>query len=432
MAGDVTTRNVVTVTVDTSLPAMLRLCKTSGLGSKIGEKAVVGARRKTLSHRVLHSFGLASCGFHFSAGEYWRGPVLEHQRHFGGNVRHNQFRACEYNAYYSPASERRSLNVLFISACSFSAAALTGWPAQLASKCRGSLSAVADCLYGGVYKREAVMKDLLAVVTPVPDDSVGCAADYALALASSMGAHVTFLIAEIEPDIFASMAEPDNMLSCSEITDVPTKAVRVARTIELVQAAAKLKNVSCTVLEGFSPSLRDLLIGQAQVHDCTVLDARGPLRHPRQGLIEGVLFASGRPIILVPPTAFPLVEETVLVAWDATRSAVRALHDALPLLIRAREVFVISVTGDKEFSAVELGSHICRYLSRWNIRSRFELVERGSGSVGGVLFDYAARIKANLVVMGGFGHPREREFLFGSATRDVFQSGFSTAVLLSH
>jgi len=276
------------------------------------------------------------------------------------------------------------------------------------------------------------MKDLLAVVTSVSDDSIGCAADYALALANRMGAHVTFLIAEIEPDISAPMAEPDNMQSFSETIDGPTKAARVARAMELAQTAAKLKNVSCTVLDGFCPSLRELLIDKAQVHDCTVLEARGPLRYPRQGLIEGVLFGSGRPIILIPSTALPLVEETVLVAWDATRAAVRALHDALPLLIRAREVFVVSVTDDKEFRAVDSGPHVCRYLSLWNVKSRFELIVRGSRSVGGVLFDYAARIKANLVVMGGFGHPREREFLFGSATRDIFQSGFSTAVLLSH
>lgn len=56
MAGDVTTRNVVTVTVDTSLPAMLRLCKTSGLGSKIGEKAVVGhGERRSVIGFYIHS-----------------------------------------------------------------------------------------------------------------------------------------------------------------------------------------------------------------------------------------------------------------------------------------------------------------------------------------------------------------------------------------
>jgi nucleotide-binding universal stress UspA family protein len=276
------------------------------------------------------------------------------------------------------------------------------------------------------------MKDLLAVITPVPDGNLGCAADYTLALASRMEAHVTFLIAEIEPDISAPMAEPDNMQSCSEIIDVPTRAERVARTIELAQTAAKLKNVSCTVLENFCPPLRDLLIDKAQVHDCTILDVQGSLQYPRQGLIEGVLFGSGRPIIIVPPAAFPLEEETVLVAWDATPAAARALHDALPLLVQAREVFVVSVTDDKEFRAVDSGPHVCRYLSRWNVKSRFELTERGSRGVGDVLIDYAGRVKANLIVMGGFGHPREREFLFGSATRDIFQSNLDTAVLLSH
>ena len=277
------------------------------------------------------------------------------------------------------------------------------------------------------------MKDLLAVVTAVSGDTVGCAANYALALAGLTGAHLTALIAEIESGSGTPSVEPDNMQGGIEGARSLSTMGRLTRTTELIQAAAKLANVPCTLLsDGRSLSLRELLIGNAQVRDCVILDVQGPLRHPRQGLIEAVLFGSGRPIILVPRTARPFAHDRILVAWDATRSAVRALHDALPLLIRARDVAIVSVTDDKEFPAAHSGEDVCRYLSRWDVDSHFERVKRGSQNVGLVLLDHAVRIEADLLVMGGFGHPREREFIFGSATRDIFQSNIENAVLLSH
>jgi nucleotide-binding universal stress UspA family protein len=276
------------------------------------------------------------------------------------------------------------------------------------------------------------MKELLAVVSPAWDESLGSAARYALSLAGHMVTHVTILVAEIETDIVPPTVKPDNMQGCGVAADSPTKAERVALTIQLARNAAKLANAACTVLDGGGPSLRDSLIGRAQLHDCAIIDVQGPLRYPRQGLVEGVLFGSGRPLILTPANASPPVKERVVVAWDGTPAAVRALRDAIPLLVQAQEVIVVSVAGDKEFTAGESGPQVCRYLRRWDVTPRFDLIERGDRNVGDALLHHAMQTQARLLVMGGFGHPREREFLFGSATRDVFQSNLEIAVLLSH
>src|SRR5262249_53107246 len=152
-----------------------------------------------------------------------------------------------------------------------------------------------------------------------------------------------------------------------------------------------------TVLDGRSPSLRDSLIDRTQLHDCAIIEVQRPLRHPRQGLVEGMLFGSGRPLILIPAKASPPVRQRVLVAWDATPAAVRALHDAIPLLALAQEVVVVSVTGDKEFTANESGPHVCRYLRRWNVTSRSDLIERSDRSVGNALLDYARQMRAGLL-----------------------------------
>jgi nucleotide-binding universal stress UspA family protein len=279
------------------------------------------------------------------------------------------------------------------------------------------------------------MKDVLAIITPVyGGDALGQAANYAFALAGPGGAHVTALITEIEPYSPARITKPDiTQEGGSEVAEPPSTNERVAHTIELVQGVARRVNVACTVLsEPPSPERREVLIDSAQIRDVVIIDVLGPLRHPRQGLVEAVLFGSGRPIILVPPGLHASAAERALVAWDGTRSATRALHDALPLLTQAREVVVASVVDDKELRVSRSGEEVCRYLSRWGVQARFELLQRGSRNVGDVLLGRTAEVEAALVVMGGFGHAREREFLFGSATRDIFRSTLETAVLLSH
>jgi len=275
------------------------------------------------------------------------------------------------------------------------------------------------------------MKDVLAITTLAYADAPGQAGKFAFALAQLTGAHLTALITENEPDL--GVIKPDLIQGEGKIAEQLSTKGRLARTIELIQAAARRANVTCTVLEEHrSSALRERLIDSAQVRDVVIFDVSGSLRHPRQGLVEAVLFGSGRPIILAPPGVHAPSAERAVVAWDGTRSAARALHDALPLLVHAREVVVTTVAHDKELRAPRSGDEVCRYLGRWGVQASFEILQRDSRNVGDVLLGHAAEIEAGLLVMGGFAHAREREFLFGSATRDIFQSTLETAVLLSH
>lgn len=278
------------------------------------------------------------------------------------------------------------------------------------------------------------MKDLLTVPTLHSENELGSAAQFTLALARSFGAHLTALITEIEPGLPSPPIEPDNMQGGVEAPESLSPSERVARIASLVQEASALAGVPCTILqeERGSSSLRKVLIDNACVRDLVTLDVSGPLRYPRQGLVEAVLFSTGRPIILVPTAADSLIDGRILIAWDATRSAVRALHDALPLLKLAREVVVISVIDDKDFQESFSGKDLCRYLYRWDIDARFEIAKRGSLTVGAALLECARKIEADFLVMGGYGHAFERELIFGSATRDILQSAIELPILLSH
>ena len=110
----------------------------------------------------------------------------------------------------------------------------------------------------------------------------------------------------------------------------------------------------------------------------------------------------------------------------------RAVHDALPLLERARDVTVLSVFEDKPFSMPDTGDALCRYLARWNVAATFSAINRGELDIGTALLTHARRKRADLLVMGGFAHGFEQELMLGSATRDVYRTSIELPVFLSH
>jgi nucleotide-binding universal stress UspA family protein len=279
------------------------------------------------------------------------------------------------------------------------------------------------------------MKDILAIIASGSGKALAQPATYSLSLAARMGSHVTAIIAEIERFSPAAQLEPDNMQGASRPVTSPALAERLGQTADLVRSEAHRAEVSLTILEHADNSpypLREIVTSSAQVRDLSILGVHGPLTYPRQGLVEAVLFGSGRPVLLVPPGAPAFSGRMVVVGWDATRSATRALHDALPLLTKAQKAVVISLSDDKVFRLPESGPEVCRYLERWGIDASFDAPKRKQDKIGNELLLHAKRLEADLLVMGGFGHAREREFLFGSATRDIFQSHLELPVLMSH
>jgi nucleotide-binding universal stress UspA family protein len=168
------------------------------------------------------------------------------------------------------------------------------------------------------------------------------------------------------------------------------------------------------------------------MHDILTIDVRGSLERPRKDLVEAALFAGGRPIIFVPPNTSVVPHNRIVVAWDGTRSAARAVHDALPLLVKSREVIVVSVIDDKRFPIPDSGHALCRYLARWQVDAKFSTICRETPNIGSTLLVYARQAGADLLVMGAFAHGFERALMLGSATRDIFEARIGIPVLMSH
>ena len=120
-----------------------------------------------------------------------------------------------------------------------------------------------------------------------------------------------------------------------------------------------------------------------------------------------------------------------MIAWDYSRVAARAVGDAMPLLTKAKRVHIVTVTDDKELRPRMDAHELARHLARHGVAVVIDQALRGNMSIGDALFRQAAAINADLMVMGGFGHSRLRDFILGGATQQIL-TWAPLPILMSH
>jgi nucleotide-binding universal stress UspA family protein len=190
------------------------------------------------------------------------------------------------------------------------------------------------------------------------------------------------------------------------------------------------------------------LLGRARCTDLLVLGQHDP-QHPEghmAGLNHRLLVSAGCPLLFVPYAMAREVAGTrrVLLAWSGARESARALRDALPLLRRADHVELVHFAHAGTVPAAALApvqAHLARHgvQATCVVRERREpsLAERimpgwiPDAPVAEALLSHAADIEADLIVMGGYGHPRAWELALGGVTRTLLQS-MTVPVLMSH
>jgi nucleotide-binding universal stress UspA family protein len=144
------------------------------------------------------------------------------------------------------------------------------------------------------------------------------------------------------------------------------------------------------------------------------------------GLAESLVLSSGRPIILFPPRGTASRVRRILIGWNATREAIRAVADAVPLLARADAVKVLIVDYQRQRArhGQEPGAEIARRLAALGARVEVQRLSSGGQDVGHLLLSQAVAFRADLLVMGAYGHSTLREWFFGGVTRTVlYQAG---------
>ena len=182
----------------------------------------------------------------------------------------------------------------------------------------------------------------------------------------------------------------------------------------------------------------DVAARRARTVDLVVLgqaDPDHPLPPSARGLVEDVLMNSGRPVLLVPFAGrFDTFGSSVLIGWNATREAARAVHDALPLIDPKAMVTVLTVERGRPGAELHEtpGADIAAHLARWGLTvTAARTATDRSISDGDALLSYASDIGADLIVVGGYGHSRARELVLGGVSRGLLQH-MTVPVLMSH
>jgi nucleotide-binding universal stress UspA family protein len=173
---------------------------------------------------------------------------------------------------------------------------------------------------------------------------------------------------------------------------------------------------------------------RAQAADLVILGQRIPDRSTGLDAPEDVILACSRPTLVVPFAGRrpDRIGENVLVAWNGSREAGRAVQDALPLLTMSGAVTVLLVDPEED-AEVELAEDLVTHLGRHGLRAETQVIrhELATLSVADTLLAQVARLDADLLIMGAYGHSRLREMILGGVTRDILRN-MNIPVLMAH
>lgn len=276
-----------------------------------------------------------------------------------------------------------------------------------------------------------MLKDLMVTVDEAPDALARV--EFALRLAAAGDAHLTavhaaaggvvpaFVLAEIPP---AALAEVEARRRESN-----------ARLREKVEAVARRHGRAIEYRELDGDPLSALPVHARYVDLAIVGQGRHErdLGTPGPGVLADVVATeSGRAALCVPSYGnFSPVPRIVVVAWNGSREAARAVNEALPILQRADRVVVLSVTQPERVPARHYGADIAAHLARHRVKAETATTLAPGGDIGGELLSRAADLGAEMLVMGCYGHSRLRERVLGGTTRTILEQ-MTVPVLLAH
>ncbi|MGH1574168.1 universal stress protein [Methylobacterium sp. P31] len=244
---------------------------------------------------------------------------------------------------------------------------------------------------------------------------------YGLSLAEQVGARVTVQAASVKlllPHAWISRLVRE--LVADENRRLRVVAERMAEQARGNAAAAGVICSTETPHLGY-PELIATFRTRARLYDLCVIDAEPDALTGDRGLIEVLLFDSGRPLIVV-PRGGTFAARRILVAWDGSAQATRALHDALPLLKQADAVEIVSVVGEKDLSESLPGAEIAPSLAHHDVPVTVVDLVAEDGDVAETLRKHATLSCADMIVMGAFVHSRLRELVWGGVTQALLRS----------
>jgi nucleotide-binding universal stress UspA family protein len=267
-------------------------------------------------------------------------------------------------------------------------------------------------------------KDVLVALTTYPEPTPVSAVDDAVDVAAALGAKISAIACEVK--IRAPGSPLGNYLldiPAMVATEVKKSATNAQQLLTAFQAAAEKRGAFQERIseQCLTSEVPDVFIEYARLRDLTIVPVpEGD--YIDQWYAESIIFGSGRPTVVLPYTrkrtgSFAL--ETVIVAWDFSRPATRAVADAMPILEKAKRVCVLTVTNEKSIDTRRSGAELAKHLARHSVEVVLDEVDAKGRSIGDVFEAHLTYRNANLLVMGAYGHSRIREFILGGATKSM-------------
>jgi len=269
-------------------------------------------------------------------------------------------------------------------------------------------------------------------------------ATYPDANSQKIAANAVAVVKQVDAALHAVAVNVDipdvsNALS-NYLLDLPYKIQEVEATsrkrgkdlLEAIARQAAHGGVTITTQELTAPPA---LMGEVAAGHCRYFDlclvGWAPANDTARIMAEAILFGSGRPTLILPDSTDVGMLDHVVIAWDGSRVAARAVADAQAFLERASMITVVTVTDEKPLPGQGIGERLALGLRTRGLAAEASSIQAGDRSIGTVLQEHALKVGGSLLVMGGYGHSRVRDFVLGGATEGIL-ADLRLPVLLSH
>ncbi|MBR0822378.1 universal stress protein [Bradyrhizobium liaoningense] len=265
------------------------------------------------------------------------------------------------------------------------------------------------------------IKDVFLPLVSQPREPALAAIETCVAVAADLGARITALA--LEEDIFVRPkvippGEPDSAEASGS-----REMSAAQQLLNAFTNAASRANIRARSRSGTAPAdqIASILAEHARFSDLALVPVK-PHDSRTEHIIETFLFESGRPLLLCPEQHVDELRpefENVMIAWDHSARAARAVGDALPILQAAASVRVLTVADDKTDAIVQSGTALVDHLREHGVYASFETAKGGGSSIGKVLGSWANSHSMDAIVMGAYHHSRLNETVWGGVTKTV-------------
>ena len=265
------------------------------------------------------------------------------------------------------------------------------------------------------------IRDVFLTLVGPPREPALAAIVKCVAVAGDLGARITALALEEDVFVRPKVALPDD----PDFAEA-NRSGGVSDMQQLLDAftnAAAHANIRAQSRTGKAlvDQIAAVLAEHARFSDLTLLPVK-PHDSRTENIIETLLFESGRPLLLCPEHRAEELRpefENVMIAWDHSARAARAVGDALPILQAATSVCVVTVANDETEAITQSGTSLVHHLREHGVYASFETVKGNGSSIGKVLGSWAQSHAIDAIVMGAYYHSRLNEIVWGGVTKTV-------------